>query len=61
MRNTKTKSGLSVVEVEYVKLLKPELQQAIEQGEPKRAAAFAKEIARLQRKKLQAAGGNNDH
>ena len=60
MRNTKTKSRLSVVEVEYVKLLKPELQQAIEQGEPERAAAFAKEIARLQRKKLQAAGGNND-
>lgn len=44
---------LSVVEREYLKLLKPELQQAIEQGEPERAASFAKEIARLQRKKLQ--------
>lgn len=51
------KKVLSVVEREYLKLLKPELRQAIKEGDPLRAASFAKEIARLQRKKLQAGGG----
>ncbi len=42
--------SLSLVEREYLRLLKPELHKAIEAGEPDRAASFAKEIARLQRK-----------
>jgi hypothetical protein len=33
MRNSKTKLSLSVVETKYMKLLKLELQQAIEQTE----------------------------
>ena len=43
--------GLNVVEKEYLKLLKPQLADAIRSGEPDRAASFAKELARLQRKK----------
>jgi hypothetical protein len=35
MRNSKTKLSLSVVETEYMKLLKLEVQQAIEQTETK--------------------------
>lgn len=54
------KSGLTVVEREYLKLLKPELRQAIKEGDPGRAASFAKEIARLQRKKLQTKGGQTN-
>lgn len=46
-------SEISAEELEYLKLLKPELQQAIEQGELVRAASFAKELARLRRKELQ--------
>lgn len=42
--------SLSLVEREYLRLLKPELHKAIEAGEPERAASFAKEIARLRRK-----------
>lgn len=42
--------SLSIVEIEYLKLLEPELRQAIEDGEPNRAASFAKELARLRRK-----------
>jgi len=45
--------GLSVVEIEYLKLLEPELKAAIENGEPGRAASFAKELARLRRKAKQ--------
>ena len=59
LKNSKVK-GLSVVEREYLKLLKPELRQAIKEGDPLRAASFAKEIARLQRKKLQAQGAMDD-
>lgn len=43
--------GLNVVEKEYLKLLKPHLAEAIRSGEPDRAASFAKELAKLQRKK----------
>jgi hypothetical protein len=39
-----------MVETEYLRLLEPELRAAIENGEPDRAASFAKEIARLRRK-----------
>jgi len=54
--------GLTVVEQEYLRLLRPELRQAIKEGDPVRAASFAKELARLQRKKLQAIGGQTgDH
>lgn len=42
--------SLTMVETEYLRLLKPELEAAIENGEPERAASFAKEIARLRRK-----------
>jgi hypothetical protein len=55
------KYGLTVVEREYLKLLQPELRQAIKEGEPIRAASFAKEIARLQRKRLSTKGDTNDH
>lgn len=44
--------ALNIVEKEYLKLLKPQLADAIRSGEPDRAASFAKELARLQRKKL---------
>lgn len=49
--------GLTIVEVEYVKLLEPELKRAIDNGEPDRAATFAKELARLRRKAKSDAGG----
>lgn len=42
--------ALNLVEIEYVKLLEPELKEAISNGEPDRAASFAKELARLRRK-----------
>ena len=51
------RKGLSLVEVEYRKLLKPELRNAINTGEPERAAAFAKALAKLRRKELSATGG----
>ena len=51
--------GLTIVEKEYLKLLKPELRRAIREGDLQRAASFAKEIARLQRKKLQEKGKGN--
>lgn len=48
----KAKTGLTIVEIEYRKLLRTELKQAINAGEPDRAAAFAKELAKLRRKEL---------
>jgi len=44
------------VETEYLRLLQPELEAAIENGEPDRAASFAKEIARLRRKAKRGGG-----
>jgi hypothetical protein len=53
MRTKRKKSfGLTVVEKEYLKVLMPELREAIRSGEPDRAASFAREAARLQRKKI---------
>ena len=46
------KNALSCVEVEYRKLLKKELTKAIDNGEPDRAAAFSRELAKLRRKEL---------
>ena len=43
---------LTCVEKEYEKVIRPELKKAIREGEPDRAASFAKELAKLQRKKL---------
>jgi len=60
MKHKNTKIRLTVVEREYLRLLKPELRQAIKEGDPGRAASFAKEVARLQRKKLQAREGQVD-
>lgn len=51
------RKGLSVVEVEYRKLLRPELKNAINIGDPERAAAFAKALAKLHRKEIAAKGG----
>jgi len=48
----KAKTGLTIVEIEYRKLLRTELKQAINAGEPDRAAAFSKELAKLRRKEL---------
>jgi len=48
----KKDGGLTVVEKEYLKVLMPELRKAISGGEPDRAASFAREAARLQRKKI---------
>jgi len=42
--------ALTIVEREYLRLLEPELKAAIDNGEPDRAACFAKAIARLRRK-----------
>jgi hypothetical protein len=50
--------ALNLVEVEYVKLLEPELKAAIESGEPNRAASFAKELARLRRKEKTDSGNH---
>jgi hypothetical protein len=36
---------------EYIKILKPELRKAIQAGEPDRAASFARELAKLHRKR----------
>lgn len=44
------------METEYLRLLQPELEAAIENGEPDRAASFAKEIARLRRKAKRGGG-----
>jgi len=58
--------ALSVVEREYLKLLKPELAQAIQSGDPNRAATFARELAKLRRKSMKLApktireGGHNE-
>jgi len=46
------RKGLSLVEIEYKKLLKPELKVALAEGDADRAAAFAKALARLRRKEL---------
>ena len=54
MNKKNKKNRLTVIEREYLKLLRPELRQAVKEGDPTRAASFAKEIARLQRKKSQA-------
>ncbi|MBL7145828.1 MAG: hypothetical protein ISS76_16440 [Phycisphaerae bacterium] len=57
--------GLSIVEVEYRRMLLPELEKAVSSGEPERAATFAKALAKLRRKELMALtknrGENNDH
>lgn len=45
--------ALNIVEKEFLKVLKPQLADAIRSGEPNRAASFAKELARLQRKRHQ--------
>ena len=45
--------SLNVVEKEYLKLLRPELANAIRNGEPDRAASFARELAKLQGTKQQ--------
>jgi len=45
--------ALNIVEREFLKVLKPQLADAIKSGEPDRAASFAREIAKLQRKKQQ--------
>jgi hypothetical protein len=51
--NIKEKTmSLTIVEKEYLRLLKPQLADAIRNGEPDRAASFARELARLKRKKL---------
>ncbi|MBN2457320.1 MAG: hypothetical protein JXB29_12425 [Sedimentisphaerales bacterium] len=55
----KTK-GLTIVEQEYLKVVRLELRQAIKEGEPQRAMSFAKEAARLQRKKLASKEGHNE-
>jgi hypothetical protein len=57
MGHRNIKSGLTVVEREYLRMLRPELRLAIKEGDSGRAASFAKEIARLQRKKLRIDGG----
>jgi hypothetical protein len=41
---------LTIVDREYLKLLKPELAAAIRNGDPDRAASFARELAKLRRK-----------
>lgn len=46
--------SLNVVEREYIKLLRPELTAAIRDGEPDRAASFARELAKLVRKRRRA-------
>jgi len=50
------RKGLSVVDVEYRRALQPELKNAIHNGEPERAAAFAKALAKLRRKELAVKG-----
>lgn len=51
--STKTKKrGLTVVEREYLKALRLELRKAIQDGEPDRAATFAREVAKLRRKQI---------
>jgi hypothetical protein len=47
--------GLTVVDREYLKLLRPELATAIRNGEPDRAASLARAIAKLRRKTIRAA------
>jgi hypothetical protein len=51
------RKGLTIVETEYKKLLRPELRNAINSGDPERAAAFAKELAKLRRKELSTTRG----
>ena len=43
---------LNCVEQEYVRLLKPQLAEAIMCGKLERAASFAKELAKIHRKSL---------
>jgi len=52
--------GLSEVEIEYRKMLLPELDKAVRSGEPERAAAFAKALAKLRRKELAALTNNEE-
>lgn len=42
--------SLSIVDREYLKVVKRELATAIRNGEPERAASFARALARLIRK-----------
>ncbi len=42
--------ALTILDREYLRLLKPELAAAIRDGEPERAASFAKALAKLRRK-----------
>jgi hypothetical protein len=53
------RKGLTIVETEYKKLLRPKLRNAINSGDPERAAAFAKELAKLRRKEIAHQGGQN--
>ncbi len=50
-----------MVEVEYRRMLQTELKKAVSNGEPERAAAFAKALAMLRRKELAGQGGRNDN
>ncbi len=50
-----------MVEVEYQRMLQPELKKAVSNGEPERAAAFAKALAKLRRKELSERGVSNDN
>jgi hypothetical protein len=54
------KSALNIVEREYLRALRPELRRAIQGGEPERAAAFARAIARLERKRKATQEGATD-
>jgi hypothetical protein len=56
----KAKTTLTCVEIEYMRLLKDELNIALRKGEPERAAAFSKELAKLRRKEIRLNGGVND-
>jgi hypothetical protein len=56
----KAKTTLTCVEIEYMRLLKDELNVALRKGEPERAAAFSKELAKLRRKEIRLNGGVNE-
>ena len=42
---------LNPVEIELLKILRPKLAEAIRHGEPERAAKYAKDLAKLVRKR----------
>lgn len=42
--------ALSIVEREYIRVLKPQLRDALREGNPKRAALLARELAKLRRR-----------